>query len=303
MAQSPRPVPHRRVAPPPILAMRASRRALLSRCLLAAAGAVAPPAFARGPSSLSGKPRPETGVVLLDPVQQNGKTISAELLIAGTETPGAAVVAVFESNFDAAKGNYYDVEARNKDGDASFIHVATLPAGARLESVPSSFFTDAALGSTGRFGSYSAPQLTSVSSGSKMGDAPPVSLPCSATRFVDVSFSALTQAGYEVPRRGVIAAVQPRGSNDVLMLVSSVGAARWKKGGAEDVRLTSESFRVTSARPSQLNRSLDNDFRYSARSLKGFSEGESEIEAAFARELSSQSGALTGKFAPPVAGF
>ena len=125
----------------------------------------------------------------------------------------------------------------------------------------------------------------------------------------DVSFSALTQAGYEVPRKGTIAAVQPLGSSDVLMLVCTVSASRWKKGGSEDVKRAAESFRVTQARPTPLQRSLDNDFRYNARSLKGFSEGETEIEAALARDLSTQSGTLTGKFGaaaqPPngVAGY
>ena len=38
----------------------------------------APPALAAGgPSSLSGKPRPETGVILLEPVVQSGAISSA----------------------------------------------------------------------------------------------------------------------------------------------------------------------------------------------------------------------------------
>ena len=98
--------------------------------------------------------------------------------------------------------------------------------------------------------------------------------------IVEVSFNALTQSGFEVPRRGVIAALQPAGSTDVLMLVSSVGSARWKKGGEAEARLAAESFRIARTRPTALGRLNDNDYRYSARSLKGFSEGESEIEAA-----------------------
>ena len=85
-------------------------------------------------------------------------------------------------------------QARNKDGDSAFVHVARLPPGSRLElapytslylaippytsrylpispcisphlppgmrleDAPSSFFSGAALGPTGRFGSYAAPQ-------------------------------------------------------------------------------------------------------------------------------------------------
>jgi len=243
---------------------------------------------------LSGKPRPETGVVLLEPVDQTGKTISAELLLANNnKASGISAVVAFESAYTLAKGNYYDVESRNKDGDSSYIHVASLPAGQTLETLPNSFFTGEALGTTGRFGSYSAPQITRAIAGTYQSK---VSASSKLVRFVDVSFNALTQSGVEVPRKGVIAALQPSGSSDVLMLVSSVAAARWKKGGDSDVQLAAESLRIVRSRPSSLQRSNSNDYRYSSRSLKGFSEGESEIEAALARDLSTQSGALAGKF-------
>lgn len=259
-----------------------------------------PACAAGGPSSLSGKPRPETGVVLLEPVQQTGTTISAELLLSAgaKDSVSLSTVAAFESSWPVAKGNYYDVESRNKDGDSAFIHVAKLPASQRIETAPASFFTDTALSGTGRFGSYSAPQITSAKAAPL---APELQAPqdglSSGTRLVEVSFSALTQSGYEVPRRGLIAAVQPTGSADVLMLVCTVGAAKWKKGGEADVRLAASTFRVARTRPSSLAKLNDNDYRYAARSLRGFSEGESEIEAALARDLSTQSGELTGKFA------
>ena len=53
------------------------RRAMAGPAFWAAAALVAqtpaPPALAAGvPSSLSGKPRPETGVILLEPVVQSG---------------------------------------------------------------------------------------------------------------------------------------------------------------------------------------------------------------------------------------
>jgi hypothetical protein len=250
---------------------------------------------AGGPSSLSGKPRPETGVVLLEPVEASGRTISAELLCAASDGDGSvATQARFESAFELAKGNYYDVEARNREGDAAYIHVARLPSGKSLESVPNTFFTDTALGATGRFGSYSAPQINSVTSAK---DLTGTTTKGGATRFVEVSFNALTQAGYEVPRRGVIAALQPTGSSDILMLVATVGAARWKKGGEADVRRASETFRVERNVPSKIQASVDNDYRYKSRSVKGFDTGESEIEAALARDLSTKSGELSGKFA------
>ena len=280
------------------------RRELASRALLTTAALVGCPAWAAGPSSLSGKPRPETGVILIEPVVQTGKTVSAELLVpSGSGATSLAVVAAFDSAYVVAKGNYYDCEARSKNGDSAFVHVASLPPGQRLEDAPASFFTGAALGATGRFGSYSAPQITSVVGG-QMGGEPPTGL-STAPRSFDVSFNAMTQGGFEVPRRGVIAAVQPAGSSSVLMLVSTVGAARWKKGGEADARAAASSFRVTQVRPSQLQPGTDSDYRYASRSVRGFSEADSEIDAALARDLSTQSGALTGKFAggSSVAGY
>ena len=50
-------------------------------------------------------------------------------------------------------------QARTKDGDSTFVHVARLPPGVRLEDAPASFFAGTALGGTGRFGSYAAPQV------------------------------------------------------------------------------------------------------------------------------------------------
>lgn len=285
------------------------RRALISRlyaiALTSTAGQLKVlPAFAAGgPSSLSGKPRPETGVVLLDPVQQTGRTISAELLLSAAGAKDSlSAVAVFETPWPVAKGNYYDVESRNQEGDSAFIHVAKLPNSQRLETAPASFFTGTALGATGRFASYSAPQITSAKASplNPEVDAPQDGL-SSGTRLVEVSFNALTQSGFEVPRRGVIAALQPTGSADVLMLVCTVAAAKWKKGGEADVRLAANTFRVARTRPSSLEKLNDNDYRYAARSLRGFSEGESEIEAALARDLSTQSGDLTGKFSQAAA--
>lgn len=283
----------------------ASRRAVLMTGMWTTLSTFGIPASyaAGGPSSLSGKPRPETGVVLLEPVIQSGTTIRAELLCSGSASAGVSAVAVFDTPYPVAKGNYYDVEARTKEGEASFIHVAALPTRQKLpmlETLEASFFTDAVLGATGRFGSYSAPQITSVSTSLKMS-ATQSKLPCSATRFIDVSFNALTSSGFEVPRRGVIAALQPEGSTDVLMLLSSVSALKWKKGGEDEVRRMAESFRIASVRPSKLLRSSDNDYRYASRGIRGLSEDESEIEAALARDLSTQSGSLTGKFAAAAA--
>ena len=49
-------------------------------------------------------------------------------------------------------------------------------------------------------------------------------------RHLDVSFSAPRRVAPNRFGRGVIAAIQPKGSNDVIMLVSSATSVRWKKG-------------------------------------------------------------------------
>ena len=156
----------------PSALMRIARRDLFVAAALVARPPPLPALAAGGPSSLSGKPRPETGVVLLDPVVQTDKTVSAELLVAGSSATSLAVTAAFDSPWPVAKGNYYDVESRSKEGgDSAYVHIAALPSGQRIEDAPASFFTGAALGPKGRFGSYSAPQITGTTGGA-MGGAP-----------------------------------------------------------------------------------------------------------------------------------
>ena len=94
-----------------------------------------------GAGTISSRSRPVTGVVLLDEVVSSGKesspTISAEMVLDG----GVAITASFESTWPLAKGMFYDVESRSKGGDGAFMHVASLPSGASLETLPSTFFT------------------------------------------------------------------------------------------------------------------------------------------------------------------
>ena len=156
--------------------------------------------------------------MLLEPPVQTGATISAEMLVANANTKlgGISAVSVFESPYPLAKGNYYDIEGRNKEGDAAFVHVAAVPAGMNLEALPNSFFAGAALGPTGRFGSYSAPQLTKVSTARLNKDPQATSW---YRRALSSVLQRLTQSGFEVPRKGVIAALQVPGSSDVLACV------------------------------------------------------------------------------------
>ena len=67
----------------------------------------------------------------------------------------------------------------------------------------------------GRWSTYGAPTDVKVLSDVTKGQ----------TRILEVAFSVLSQAGSDSPRKGVVAAVQPAGSSDALMLVSSAAAS------------------------------------------------------------------------------
>merc|ERR1719476_409363 len=79
-------------------------------------------------------------------------------------------------------------------------------------------------------------------------------------------------------------------------MVSSVSASRWKKGGEADAREAADTFHIAQVRPTGLTPTTSNDYRYASRSLQDYSDAKSEIDASLARELSTQSGVLTGKF-------
>jgi len=210
----------------------------------------------------TGKPRPETGCVLVEEVQSTGSakspTISAELVTNG----GVAATVVFDSPWPIARGMYYDVEARSSEGDSAYVHVRTLPADKDIMAVPASYLTSSVFNAYGRWSTYGAPTDTKVLSDVTKGQ----------TRFLEVAFSVLSQAGSDSPRRGVIAAVQPQGSSDAVMLVSSATASRWKKSGADAaVRQVAESFRCVRTRSTSTARAASSDYRFEERGglLKG----------------------------------
>ena len=80
-------------------------------------------------------------------------------------------------------------------------------------------------------------------------------------RLIDVSFSALSPGGTEVPRRTLVAAVQPEGSADVVMLVGSSTANAWKKA-EPNMRAMAGSFRIAKLRKTSIARKSKNDYRF-----------------------------------------
>lgn len=208
-----------------------------------------------GAGTISSRSRPVTGVVLLDEVVSSGKesspTISAEMVLDG----GVAITASFESTWPLAKGMFYDVESRSKGGDGAFMHVASLPSGASLETLPSTFFTDKILSAAGRFGAFGAPTDVKILS-SKTLESKEVS-----RRELEISFNALSPGQSEVPRRALVAAVQPTGSSSVVMLVGGATAGRWKSTEPA-VRKTIGSFKVSQTRSTKLKRTRASDYRF-----------------------------------------
>lgn len=111
----------------------------------------------------------------------------------------------------------------------------------------------AVFGTTGRYGAYGAPTDLKVLSdtGAESGSA----------RKLEVAFTALSPSSAEVPRRCIVAATQPAGSSELVLLTAGTGAARWKKGGKEESTVAVESFAVKT-RPTTLEQVPSSDYRY-----------------------------------------
>ena len=213
-------------------------------------------------SGVSGKPKPETGCILLREVQASGSaktpTISAELVTNG----GVVATMAFDSPWPVARGTYFDVEARSQEGDSAFAHVRNLPADKDVMSVPASYLTGSIFNKYGRFSAYGPPTDVKVLSDVTKGK----------TRYLEIIFSVLSASGADSQRRGIVAAVQPEGSKDAVMLVSSATALRWKKSGADSsARQAAESFRVVGTQVSKIPRAPSSDYRFGT-------EGQSNVE-------------------------
>ena len=229
------------------------RRAMCLRALsIAALGPLQqlqlPPAHAISATTMAGKSKPELRVVLVDEVKQAGNAVSAEVLLSG----GKAGIVNFDSALKLAEGGYYDIETKAKDGgDGAFVQVATLPKGQGLDTLKKDWFLQQICSVEGRYGAYGAPIDAKVLADDKAKDK----------RQLDISFSVLRPDGGDTPRRGVVSAVQPAGTGEVVMLVSSSSSSGWKKGGESIARNSASSFKVAT-RPSDLAFSLESDYRF-----------------------------------------
>lgn len=195
-----------------------------------------------GVSGQAGKSKPQTGVVLREgsEVSRDARSggVLAEILLGKTSDP-TPVLASFSSPWSLAKGGLFDVECRDAStGDGAFLTVAGPAKRQAVTDLPKNFFIENLFRPTGRFSFYGVPTDIKVKQSYSEG----------AYRYLEISFSNLSQStNAEIPRNAIVAATIPEGTDDVVMLVGSATANRWRKGSDESVRKAVSSFRATLA--------------------------------------------------------
>ena len=162
----------------------------------------------------------------------------AEILLRDTSGERMAALASFSSPWPLAKGSFFDVECRNKDGDGAFLAVTTNVNGQAIENIQDSFFLENLLAPTGRFSFYGQPTDVRVKN----------SIQKDGYRIIDLSFATLSQSTQtEIPRKARLVATIPAGSSQAVMLVGSALASRWSRGAEQTVDSTVDSFHAVAA--------------------------------------------------------
>ena len=199
-----------------------------------------------GVSGQAGKAKPVTGIILREGSEvsrDNKGNVLAEILLGKSSDP-TPVLATFSSPWPLATGTVFDVECRDaSSGDGAFLTVAKGKDGKSVEDLSKSFFTDNLFKPTGRFSFYGAPTDIKVKKSEMNGPY----------RMLEITFSNLSQStNAEIPRTALVAATIPEGTDDVVMLVGSATATRWRKGSEKQIRDTVNSFKATLAPTSGL---------------------------------------------------
>eukprot|EP00751_Fragilariopsis_kerguelensis_P033938 CAMPEP_0170974266 /NCGR_PEP_ID=MMETSP0735-20130129/47272_1 /TAXON_ID=186038 /ORGANISM="Fragilariopsis kerguelensis, Strain L26-C5" /LENGTH=304 /DNA_ID=CAMNT_0011395495 /DNA_START=51 /DNA_END=962 /DNA_ORIENTATION=+ len=179
-------------------------------------------------SSQAGKSRPVTGVFLRDETEvfRDKRTgdVNAEIILTNDSNgENMATLIQYNSPWPLATGGFYDIECRDsKTSDGAFVQVTPKIVGKKsLDEIP--FILDCVF----------APSGALVFIGG-------------AYRILDVNFSTLSQATQsELPRKAQIIATIPKGSSQMVLLIASAPAVRWKNNNADkNVYSTIESFRA-----------------------------------------------------------
>ena len=209
-----------------------ARREVL-RLPLALAAVLGPfpslPAHAISATTMSGKSKPELGMILVDEPKQTGASISAEAVL-----PGGKVASIsYQSKFPLVSGGYYDVETMaTEGGDGAFVQIAT--AKGDLASLKKDWFLQAICGVTGRYGSYGAPTDAKVLADDKG----------SGTRMLDISFTVRSPSTAEIPPSPHdlptisppsphdLATICPRSPHDLPAISGRCSARAWPRSSA-----------------------------------------------------------------------
>ena len=244
-------------ATPLATCVRLTRRSMGQRAL--ASLSVTPltttlPALAISATTMSGKTRPDTGVVLLDEPAQNarGKSLTATADLVSAD--GVAASVAFDSPWPLQRGNYYDVEVKSKEGgDGAFVLCKTPPRGVAPAQLQQEWFAANIFNIEGRYGAYGAPADVKVIRDETVG----------GDRFLEYAFTALSPSRAEVLRKCVVKATSAPGSKDIFLIVAGTTASRWKKEGGEATsRKVADSFRVVSSKKTSLKKEETSDYRF-----------------------------------------
>mmetsp|Transcript_26815 Transcript_26815/g.30037 ORF Transcript_26815/g.30037 Transcript_26815/m.30037 type:complete len:327 (+) Transcript_26815:49-1029(+) len=215
-------------------------------------------AMPMGVSGQAGKQKPETGVLLREgtDISRDSKTGNclSEILVQKANSKDKEdympVVASFSAPWPLATGMVYDVECRSsKTGDAAFLAVtppiADAGSSTALEDMKDKDLIKSIFGTRGRFSFYGVPSDIKIKKSIMSAEG---------YKILDVNFSTLSQATQsELPRKAQIIATIPKGSSQMVLLIASAPAVRWKNNNADkNVYSTIESFRAVAAPKSNL---------------------------------------------------
>ena len=136
-------------------------------------------------------------------------------------------------------GPVFDVECRDgKTGDGAFLAVTDDVGGKKIGDLSTDFLFERLFRPEARFSFYGPPTDIKVKSSRTEGNY----------RYVELGFSTLSQStNAEIPRKALLVATIPEGTNNAVMLVGSANASRWKNGSDKKIKETIESFRAVPA--------------------------------------------------------
>ena len=206
-----------------------------------------------GVSSQAGKSRPQTGIVFRDgsDVAQDARSgqVSAEILTGTKANPNLVLASFVSKPYRLETGPVFDVECRDAaTGDGIFMAVTPSLTEestkmASVQDIPNSILLQRLFDPTGRFSFYGPPTDIKVKKRRTVTDN---------KVELELQFSNLSQStNAEIPRKALLTAVLPPGTDNAVILVGSANASRWKQA-EPNLRQAMESFQAIPAPKSNL---------------------------------------------------